>query len=143
MLDQTDHLEIIDRAACLQLLASTSVGRLGFISGGWPEILPVNYALDGDAIVFVTNAGTKLWGVTRSPVVFEVDAFNESDRSGWSVVVRGVAQEVTPHDASYLIDRLNELRPNPWAGGNRPHVVRIAGDHVSGRRISAAARSEA
>ena len=48
-------LEILDREACLGLLADDEIGRLAVLAGGAPLILPVNYQLDGEAIVFRTD----------------------------------------------------------------------------------------
>jgi nitroimidazol reductase NimA-like FMN-containing flavoprotein (pyridoxamine 5'-phosphate oxidase superfamily) len=137
MLDQMSGVEIIERDECLALLRSASVGRLGFILGDAPEILPVNYGLDGEAVVFVTNAGSKLWGTARSPVVFEVDHVDEEAKSGWSVIVRGVAQEVLPTDSPALLARIRGVQPTPWAGGDRTHVIRISAHQVTGRRVGA------
>jgi nitroimidazol reductase NimA-like FMN-containing flavoprotein (pyridoxamine 5'-phosphate oxidase superfamily) len=119
----------------LELLATRQVGRLGFISGGGPEILPVNYALDGDAVVFATATGAKLWGTTRAAVVFEVDDTDTAAREGWSVVIHGVAQEVTEAENAALVDRIRELAPTPWPPGERPHLVRVAPASMTGRRV--------
>ena len=36
-------MEIIPRQECLRLLAGQKVGRLGFVVGDQPMIMPVNY----------------------------------------------------------------------------------------------------
>jgi nitroimidazol reductase NimA-like FMN-containing flavoprotein (pyridoxamine 5'-phosphate oxidase superfamily) len=92
----TARIVRIPPSECIHLLATMTVGRLGFVHEGGPEVLPVNYVLDGDAVVFATNTGMKLWGSTRGRVVFEVDQTDPVTRSGWSVVVHGLAQEVPP-----------------------------------------------
>lgn len=56
-------------------------------------------ALDGDAVVFATAPGYKLNGVSRSTGAFEVDCVDAATRSGWSVVVHALAQEITDADA--------------------------------------------
>jgi nitroimidazol reductase NimA-like FMN-containing flavoprotein (pyridoxamine 5'-phosphate oxidase superfamily) len=133
--DAGSHLEIIFREECLRLLRGQEVGRLGFVSGGSPQILPVNYAMDGEAIVFATNPGGKLWGATHSPVVFEVDETDRSNKSGWSVIAHGLAMEVTEYDAADLIQRVTSLPIKPWAAGERPHLVRIIPTSLTGRRV--------
>jgi len=125
----------LERIVCVRLLTSTSVGRLGFFHAGSPEVLPVNYVMDGDAVVFATNTGMKLWDATRGPVVFEVDSVDPSSRSGWSVVVHGLAQEVTGADLPALTERLVALPLRPWVDGDRPHLVRIAPTSITGRRV--------
>lgn len=136
LLDSQTGIETLDRNTCTQLLATQEVGRLGFLSGGSPEILPVTYALDGDAVVFATATGTKLSGATRSPVVFEVDHTDRSTRSGWSVIVHGIAEEVTDLGTPALLERVRALHVHPWAPGDKAHLVRIAPRYMSGRRIS-------
>jgi uncharacterized protein len=136
-LDSRTGLDVLDYAECIRLLASKKVGRIGFAIWGGPEILPVNYVLDGDAIVFATGAGSKLSGVVRSPVVFEVDETDEETRSGWSVVVHGNAEQVTSADARTL-ERVRSLPLEPWAEGRKPYFVRVTPRFVSGRRVGGA-----
>src|ERR1700757_2437733 len=135
--DPRTGIEVLDYAECLRLLASKRVGRIGFAIWGGPEVLPVNYVLDGDAVVFATGAGSKLSAVVRSPVVFEVDDTDEETRSGWSVVVHGLAQEVTAADEQTMV-RVQALPLEPWAAGGKPSFVRITPRFVSGRRVGAA-----
>jgi nitroimidazol reductase NimA-like FMN-containing flavoprotein (pyridoxamine 5'-phosphate oxidase superfamily) len=123
---------------CLRLLANEEVGRLIVTVTGRPQIFPVNYALDGDAIVFRTAPGTKLHAAGRSPVVFQVDSSSGSAQPRWSVVVEGVAQEVTSGDAPNLRNRLTRLPLYPLAGGARlVHYVRIVPLSVNGSRFLA------
>lgn len=91
-------MEIISRRECLRLLAGRNVGRLGFLVGDQPMVLPVNYVLRGNEVVFRTGEGTKLEVTPLAKVAFEVDDFNVQNRSGWSVVVQGVAEEITGDD---------------------------------------------
>src|SRR5688572_24632724 len=123
--DALSGIEMLHRDECLRLLATHEIGRIGFINGDTPEILPVNYALDGDAVVFATATGTKLWSAERGTVTFEVDDIDRSSRSGWSVVIHGLAQEITSLDSPAVVARLAALSLNPWVG-YRPHLVRIA-----------------
>ena len=60
MLNTRTGLEVIEPDECRRLLAADDVGRLAIIDGGTPAVFPINYALDGDAIVFRTGPGTKL-----------------------------------------------------------------------------------
>jgi hypothetical protein len=77
--------------------------------------------------------GTKLDAATHNAVVaFEVDEIDPLAHTGWSVVVRGVARELTdpeePADAGCPpIAR--------WAPGGDHRVVAIQPEIVSGRRI--------
>jgi nitroimidazol reductase NimA-like FMN-containing flavoprotein (pyridoxamine 5'-phosphate oxidase superfamily) len=125
----------IEKVECLRLLATRQLGRLGFVLGGLPEVLPVNYVLDGEAVVFATAEGSKLRGVTRGPVVFEVDDTDAASRSGWSVIVHGLAEELTGFDSPALVDRVRALPIEPWAPGDKPHLVRIRPRSITGRAV--------
>ena len=128
-------IDMIERDECVRLLATQEVGRIGFVNHGAADVLPVNYALDGDVVVFATAAGTKLWSAERAQVAFEVDATDTAARTGWSVVIHGQAQEVTTLDAPDVLRRVQRLSLHPWAGGDRPHLVRIVPRTITGRRV--------
>jgi uncharacterized protein len=129
------RLEVIDRDECLRLLADEEIGRLAVIAGNTPVILPVNYALDGDSVVFRTDPGTKLERGPRARASFEVDRFDSERRNGWSVVATGRLEEVTLYDAAF--ERVRRLVVDPWAGGDKAHWMRLVPDRVTGRRIRA------
>ena len=133
--DPKTRIEVLDRQECLRLLATQEIGRLVSIDHGQPHVVPVNYALDGDAIVFRTAMGTKVDAASRSQVAFEVDDLCRADHSGWSVVVHGWAQEVTALDDRALVARVAELRMAAWADFDKPHVLRIVPHTITGRRV--------
>jgi nitroimidazol reductase NimA-like FMN-containing flavoprotein (pyridoxamine 5'-phosphate oxidase superfamily) len=137
--DSRTGLEIIDSDACMRLLAEEEVGRLALVVGRSPSIFPINYALDGDALVFRTAAGTKLDHAERGPVAFEVDGLDRERRTGWSVVVHGRLEEVTRFDAATLA-RVSALALYPWAGGVKDHWLRLVPSRVTGRRVTYRAR---
>lgn len=132
----TDYggLEILDLDECLQLLASEPVGRIAFVHGGAPMVLPVNHRVEGRTVVFRTDIGSKLSAaVMERAVAFEVDSYDDHDRSGWSVLVRGTAVTV---DDPGAVAELEGLDLSPWARtGDRVHWVRIHPDEISGRRV--------
>ena len=82
-------VEWLDRDECLRLLAADEVGRLAVVVGHAPMIVPVNYRLDGDRVVFRSDPGTKVDYGLRSPVAFEIDGIDRAAHTGWSVVVTG------------------------------------------------------
>jgi uncharacterized protein len=107
------------------------VGRLVVTVGGEPVIFPLNFAVDGEAIVFRTQTGTKLTGITRSLATFEVDDINASGQ-GWAVAFEGLAQEVLDADPESMRERIAAIDLETWPGGDRPHVVRIRPYRVHG-----------
>lgn len=130
------RLEPLDRTECLRLLASVSVGRLGLLVDGRPEILPVNFAVDGETVVFRTAAGAVLTQAAMQVVAFEADQIDEANGTGWSVLVQGVAQDVS--DAlDTRSERLRALALVSWAPGERHRWFRLDAHHLSGRRLLA------
>jgi uncharacterized protein len=136
--DAMSRMEKLSRQECLRLLATQAVGRLGVVSGIHPLIVPVNYALDGEAIVFRTDAGLKLDAAAGQPVAFEVDELDVERHAGWSVHVWGKASEITEFDTVALRERVHALALVPWAPGDKTHWVRITAVSIEGRRLTAA-----
>ena len=129
-----EGLEILDDGECWKLLGQVPIGRVAVSVGALPAVFPVNFALDGDSIVFRTGEGTKLAAATeRAVVAFEVDRFDPLEHTGWSVLAVGMAQAVT--DAEERA-RLARLPVAPWAGGRREDFVRMGVELLSGRRIT-------
>jgi nitroimidazol reductase NimA-like FMN-containing flavoprotein (pyridoxamine 5'-phosphate oxidase superfamily) len=130
-----DHsgLGVLPREECLRRLAVARVGRVAFVSQGDPVILPVNHGMDGESVIFRTATGSKLLASDREqPVAFEVDGFDVDRRSGWSVMVRGVATTVEDPDE---VARLNLLGVWPWSDlVERKHWVRIRTYSMTGRQ---------
>jgi uncharacterized protein len=126
-------LEVLERDECLTLLATATLGRVGVTSGALPAVLPVNFRFDGSRILFRTGVGTKLDAATDNAVVaFEVDEIDPAAHTGWSVVVTGVARELTDPDDLAAAQRLPLAR---WAPGEDHRVVAVSTEVVSGRRI--------
>jgi nitroimidazol reductase NimA-like FMN-containing flavoprotein (pyridoxamine 5'-phosphate oxidase superfamily) len=125
-----EGLELLDEEECRRLLARCSVGRVGLSVNSLPAIFPVNYRMVGDSIVFATGPGMKLNAANaRDVIAFEVDEIDEGARGGWSVLVVGVASELDAPTRQLC------AAMDPWAGGDRRHLVRITTDLVSGRRL--------
>jgi nitroimidazol reductase NimA-like FMN-containing flavoprotein (pyridoxamine 5'-phosphate oxidase superfamily) len=128
----------LSRDDCLGLLAANSFGRLA-VSGatGVPVIRPVNYLFDerSQSVVFRTASGSKFHSLVRAAsAAFEIDGIDESSRTGWSVIIVGLTEEVTdPSD----VRRLNDAGLDALVPGEKAHWVRIRARTVSGRRITA------
>lgn len=124
----------IDRAGCLELLASSQIGRVVYTEAALPAAHPVNYLLDDEEIVFRTSRGAKLTAATRGNVVgFQVDEIDVERRSGWSVLGVGEAYEIVdPVRLSELAGRL----PSPWAPDRTAHCISIPLQRLTGRWLS-------
>jgi nitroimidazol reductase NimA-like FMN-containing flavoprotein (pyridoxamine 5'-phosphate oxidase superfamily) len=128
------HLKELGEAECLELLASHHVGRVAYCDDLGPVVLPVNYAIDHDTVLLrVSPHSTLARNLRSAKASFEIDDFDDYTQSGWSVLVRG--------DATFVeFDDLPEedVRPIPWAEGQRNLHIRITPHDVSGRRLVAA-----
>jgi nitroimidazol reductase NimA-like FMN-containing flavoprotein (pyridoxamine 5'-phosphate oxidase superfamily) len=119
---------------CRELLATKSVGRVGFNGPDGPQVLPVNYVLQRRSIFFRTTAGSALADAMRnSRVAFEIDDIDEFMQSGWSVVAVGDAELVD--DPDVLVELWGDEGPTPWAVGLRTQFVRIKPIRLTGRRV--------
>jgi hypothetical protein len=129
----------LERAECLQLLAAESFGRIAVNVPDWgPLIRPVNYVFDkpSQSVIVRSAKGTKLHGMTRAArAAFEIDSIDSTNRTGWSVIIVGVAEEI--NNAAEL-RRLEGLGLDVWAPGPKEHWIRIRARTVSGRRIAPA-----
>ena len=123
----------LDLPECMQLLAAKSVGRIAYVADSGARILPINYVLVNDRVVFRTVPDGEISRhAINSICAFEIDETDEFFQSGWSVVVVGRLQLATQDD----FDRMRYGRlPEPWAGGNRYMFVRLPCEQVSGRRV--------
>ena len=127
-------IESVPPATCWNLLATTSFGRVGLVVDGKPEVLPVNYAIDGESILFRTGEGTVLTQASLAVVAFETDYVDPRDHSGWSVMVQGFARDIG--DAiDPTSERLKRLTLITWAPGTRARWIHIQPEKVTGRRI--------
>jgi nitroimidazol reductase NimA-like FMN-containing flavoprotein (pyridoxamine 5'-phosphate oxidase superfamily) len=128
------RMEILPRPECFRLLSSQAVGRLGFLVGDQPMVLPVNFAVVRDVVVFRTGRGSKLDAALGAKVAFEVDDVDASTAGGWSVVVQGVAEEIT-HGDHWFDEALREGAAPTWVPEGKDHYVRIIPHVISGRRL--------
>ena len=126
-------IEVIDAEECLRLLADEEIGRVAVVIGATPMILPVNYALDGDAIVFRTMPGSRL-DVCQGHAAFEVDSFDKVHKVGWSVLVTGHLEEVSWYQTKDM-RRVEELAVTPWASGERNLWLRLRPSYITGRIV--------
>jgi nitroimidazol reductase NimA-like FMN-containing flavoprotein (pyridoxamine 5'-phosphate oxidase superfamily) len=126
-------LERLTEEECLGLLRSATLGRVSLRIDESPAILPINYAMLDDDVVFKTAAGSKLSAAIMGiRVAFEVDQVDESTGSAWSVLVVGYAEQIRDEATRARVDALGL---ESWSPSDLPFVVRIDTRQISGRRI--------
>ncbi|WP_018658580.1 pyridoxamine 5'-phosphate oxidase family protein [Actinomadura flavalba] len=129
--------EELDRAECLRLVSPGGVGRVAFDDGEGPAVLPVNYVVDGERIIFRTGLGgridfslTSVLRGARVRVAFEVDSIDFDAREGWSVMLRGGAYHLGA-------DEIAELPVlEPWPKGEKESYIAIDPVETHGRRLA-------
>jgi len=121
-----------DERECWELLRREALGRLAVIHAGAPDIFPVNHLVDHGSIVIRTAAGTKLATAAGRPVAFEVDGFDLTAGTAWSVVVRGTAHKILEREETLSALRLPLV---PWQEGRKAWFLRIEPVEVTGRRV--------
>jgi nitroimidazol reductase NimA-like FMN-containing flavoprotein (pyridoxamine 5'-phosphate oxidase superfamily) len=126
-------LETLTPAECFDLLSPGGVGRVAFTTADGPVVLPVNYAMAGQTVIFRTAPDTLLAGYLDCLAGFEVDGLDEALSQGWSVLVTGRAVRVSSEAEVRHLERHAGVRP--WAGGARDVYVRIIPRKITGRRI--------
>jgi uncharacterized protein len=131
-------VEVLSADECRDLLQTRDVGRLAVVVAGYPEVFPVNYAVVRDRVVIRTSPGVKLTHARFERVCFQVDELNTADRTGWSVLVKGVVHELKAGDRHGAeLDRAASSTRS-WAGGTKEHILVVTPVSITGRRIVAA-----
>ena len=127
---QTGEMVTLSSEQCWDMVGAATVGRLGFLSGGDVQIIPVNYQVDTDVIIRTSASGI-LAGLPGGPrVAFQID--HHSAGAGWSVLMHGHLVIVGDAEAEALHHRTRVL---PWAGGDRELLLRFVADDIAGRRV--------
>ena len=152
MADETDVqglaaavTQFLDEAECLRLIAAGGVGRIGYSGRFGPTILPVNFALHEQTIVFRTGEHSPMGEDLRTgiayaeyKVAFEIDEISPATREGWSILVQGSAHHV---DSESELAEVRRSGVQAWPGGEKDLFIRIVPDRITGRRIRRAAPS--
>jgi nitroimidazol reductase NimA-like FMN-containing flavoprotein (pyridoxamine 5'-phosphate oxidase superfamily) len=124
----------LSRRECLALLRTEVVGRAVFTERALPAVIRVSYAVLDDALVFATRTGSRLAAAAQGGVLaLEVDRLDPPTRTGWSVVVTGL-----PEDIVGLAEQARALSVlDTWAPGRQDLLLRLPLTVVSGRQIVA------
>ncbi|GAA1537496.1 pyridoxamine 5'-phosphate oxidase family protein [Nocardioides humi] len=123
---QPGRLVVLSDEECWDLLRSRPVGRLAWSGGEGVSVVPVNFAVEGDAVLLRTTPYSAMArDCADREVAFEVDQIDEEGHGGWSVLVRGRCER----------ERRASDGPTPWATGPRVLGLRIAVESLTGRRV--------
>ena len=127
------HKEILDEATCRQLLATQSVGRIAYVWDRESHIVPVNFVVTDDRVVFRSDPGHKVEHLPLHRVCFETDHVDED--VAWSIVVYGLARDVTTA-LNEEYERLRRQDVATFATLTDPHWIAIDMERIEGRRLT-------
>ena len=137
MTSSTTAVQTLAAEECWQLLATTSLGRVGWICPDGVDIVPVNVLARRHLIYFSSAPGSKLSEIVKNPrIAFEVDGV--AHRQRWSVVVKG---EATRLDSDVEIQESGVMALHSFTPVEKWNYIRIDPYRVSGRRFTSARRS--
>ncbi|NKQ52473.1 pyridoxamine 5'-phosphate oxidase family protein [Amycolatopsis sp. K13G38] len=122
------RLTELSREEALELLRGVGLGRIVFTEDALPAIRPVNHLVDGDAVVIRSHTGAALTSSVNTVVAYEADDIDPKEHTGWSVIVTGIAREVTDPAA---VERYKSLL-RPWVDRHMDRVLRIHPTFVTG-----------
>lgn len=129
-MSEENPVSVMSDEECWEFLRTQEFGRLAFHLAEQVHITPINYAVDGETLLFRTAEGSKLLAVVMNPdIAFEIDDYSED--TAWSVIIRGTARQ---------LDELEEHRAEnvplrPWVPTIKYNVVEITPTEISGRRF--------
>jgi len=132
--EPASEMMVLPREDCLALLASNNFGRVA-VAMDSPVIRPVNYVFDerSQSVIFRTADGSKFHAMlVNGNAAFEIDGIEPGSRTGWSVIIVGMTEEIV--SASEL-RRLERMGLETWTPGHKAHWMRIRAWAVTGRRI--------
>ncbi|MDA8056817.1 MAG: pyridoxamine 5'-phosphate oxidase family protein [Actinomycetota bacterium] len=132
--------EIIERPEALRLLSVAATrrdhGRLGVTIVGNPDeaplVVPVDFVVDDHRVLVRLGPGRLCELTVGRLVAFEVDEVDRSGGTAWSILVRGLASELTVDDIAALGDAV----PAPSVPDPGHRIVAIRLDAVTGRRFT-------
>jgi nitroimidazol reductase NimA-like FMN-containing flavoprotein (pyridoxamine 5'-phosphate oxidase superfamily) len=89
---------------CLNRLSQQRIGRVSLSKDALPIIVPVDYARDGDSIIFRGRHHSMLaQACDKAVIAFEVDEISAASDTGWSVQVVGIATRLAPSERSHAL----------------------------------------
>ena len=115
---------------CWAFLREREFGRIAFHLLDEVHIVPINYVVDDERLLFRTAEGSKLLGLKmNADVAFEVDEI--VDEVATSVVLRGEAHELTGE----AMRAVEQLPLRPWVDTPKMRIVAIRVTEITGRRF--------
>ena len=129
-LDADNPVAVLTTEECWELLEGEELGRLAYRLVDEVHLVPINYVVDSQTLLFRTGSGNKLLAAAlHTDVAFEIDWYD--DDSAWSVVARGSLRRLGEAEQH----RLDPLPGRPWVPSPKHDVVELSPSVVTGRRF--------
>lgn len=88
-------VEMLSASECRGYLAQVGIGRVAVTVDALPAIYTVPFVLNGETLLIrVAQCSALRRALAGSVVALSADHFDESQEDSWSVLVRGVGEEV-------------------------------------------------
>jgi hypothetical protein len=120
------------RSEALWRLSSVPFGRVVLTKHALPVIRPVSHILDGGRLIIRSPGGAAIVHSAASEhgsvLAYQADDIDAQARTGWSVVVTGLAELVgDPDEAEPYLRALD-----PWLSVGTGHIIRLEPEIVAG-----------
>ena len=124
-------LRELDHTECLELLATTNLGRLALTRRALPMIVPARYVVHEDHVVVHLSTGLDRIGWMDGEIVaLQVSAFDDDEQThGWTVSVTGAAHG-TPNPT-----RIEDHPNAPWIPRGGGDLISLSTDILHGERL--------
>tara|TARA_R110000744_G_scaffold63442_1_gene130498 strand:+ start:2029 stop:2490 length:462 start_codon:yes stop_codon:yes gene_type:complete len=100
----------LDKKECVALLEENYIGRLAYISGGSPHIVPITYFYDPEtnSITSYSSEGHKIQEMRKNiAVCLSIDEI--ASISNWkSLLVQGTFEELSSIDAKHMLHQFSD-----------------------------------
>lgn len=115
---------------CWERLSSREFGRLAYRIVDEIHLVPINYVVDARSLLMRTAAGNKLFAAALgSAVALEIDWYDEA--TAWSVTARGHLRRLGEDEQH----RLDQSTQQPWVSRQKPEVVELVPEALTGRHF--------
>lgn len=119
------YFAALDAAECRKLLQGGRIGRVAWQSDSGINVMPVNYQVVGESVVFHTSRNGALASLLEPTAVgFQVDDIDVDAAVGWTLLVRGTTGPTVGLDST------------SWVPDGRHVGVAIAVEWLGGRVVS-------
>ncbi|MFI6586142.1 pyridoxamine 5'-phosphate oxidase family protein [Embleya sp. NPDC050493] len=136
----------LDRRETLELMAGAPLGRVVVTEGALPAVHVVEFAFDGESVIFRAPADSTLAKAASEAVVaFQADHIDPTTRTGWTGTITGHACRVhVPADVARLARLVSEATPaadQAWFSITSEFVTGRLVQHTTGSRSRSRSRS--